>query len=116
MKNKFYLLAETAGTARLDVIALHATKLETAAKEMATLQNAAQITDALLLAEDELQSLHFKIENALEMKGNCHWHRDDVLSKHKDMTPQQADQWLMLNEKQIQESCIQAGWSVIESV
>lgn len=44
------------------------------------------------------------------------WSVDDVLSLRPEMTEEDAEEFLVLNEKYIQDAMVQAGWAAIEAL
>lgn len=44
------------------------------------------------------------------------WSIDDILSVRPEMTPEAAAEFLIGNQKYIQEAMVQAGWAAIEAL
>ena len=44
------------------------------------------------------------------------WTTEDVLTLRPDMTIEEAEEWLQINEKHLRDRLIELGWDVMESL
>lgn len=73
------------------------------------------------MTKSEMWAKHFELEKELGFFATTHWQAGDVQSivnqcYGKDITLEQATEWLDCNQRRIADSIIEHGWEIINSL